>query len=122
MPDMTLTRTRLIAGVWEGVLTAPADSRPRLVATHQGQALEHLELASGPPGEWSVRIAIPASAITEGVQTILITDAQSGTLLDHFTLVAGEALAHDLRAEVSLLRAELDLLKQAFRRHAADHP
>jgi hypothetical protein len=29
-------------------------------------------------------------------------------------------LEEDIRAEVSLLRAELDLLKRAFRRHCAE--
>ena len=34
--------------------------------------------------------------------------------------LAGEALAHDIRAEIDLLRAELDMLKRAFRRHCLE--
>ena len=41
-------------------------------------------------------------------------------VLGSFTLIAGEALGDDLRAEVSLLRAELDMLKRAFRRHCLE--
>ena len=35
-------------------------------------------------------------------------------------LLAGEALSQDIRAEMALMRAELDLLKQAFRRHCRE--
>ena len=35
-------------------------------------------------------------------------------------LVAGDALAYDLRTEIALLREELDLLKRAFRRHCLE--
>ena len=34
--------------------------------------------------------------------------------------IAGEAVSDDLRAEVELLRAELDMLKRAFRRHCLE--
>jgi hypothetical protein len=34
--------------------------------------------------------------------------------------MAGEVLSDDFRSEVSLLRAELDLLKRAFRRHCLE--
>ena len=43
-----------------------------------------------------------------------------GEVLASFTLVAGVPLEEDLRAEISLLRAELDLLKKAFRRHVTE--
>jgi hypothetical protein len=41
-------------------------------------------------------------------------------LLGSFSIVAGDALAEDIRAELSLLRAELDMLKKAFRRHCVE--
>ena len=40
--------------------------------------------------------------------------------LAQFTLVAGQPLDEDIRAELSLLRAELDLLKRAFQRHVRE--
>jgi hypothetical protein len=119
---LTLTRTRLVAGVWEGVLAAPEGAEPRLAVTHLGQALEGVEVLPLSSGQWAVRIPVPPAMISEGVQTFLIADAESGAGLGSFALVAGEALADDLRAEVSLLRAELEMLKQAFRRYAAEHP
>jgi hypothetical protein len=41
-------------------------------------------------------------------------------VLEKFTLIAGDVLGDDIRAEVDLLRAELDMLKRAFRRHCVE--
>jgi hypothetical protein len=114
-----LTPTRLLAGVWEGLLTAPEGASPRLAVTHLGQAIEGVALSPHTGGQWSVRIPVPPDTISDGVQTFVIADADTGATLASFTLIAGEPLAEDLRAEIALLRAELDMLKQAFRRHAA---
>jgi hypothetical protein len=122
MPDLSLTRTRLQAGVWEGLLTAPDGSSPRLAVTHLGAGVDGVDIAPLSAGQWSVRFPLPAAAIADGVQTILISDADTGDPLDTLTLIAGDALGHDIRAELSLLRAELEMLKHAFRRYAADHP
>ncbi len=121
MPDLRLTRTRLVAGMWEGLLTGPDGAAPRLAVTHLGQALDGVQVSPHAAGQWIVRIPIAASLISDGVQTFLIADADDGTLLDSFTLIAGDALDQDIRAELSLLRAELEMLKNAFRRHAAAH-
>ena len=63
---------------------------------------------------------IPKSAITEGVQSFIVCDAQTGTKLGDFTLLAGDVVGHDIRVELQLLRAELDMLKRAFRRHCVE--
>ena len=55
--------------------------------------------------------------IADGVQTFLIRDHATGETLESFAVIAGEALSHDIRAEMTLLREELDMLKRAFRRH-----
>lgn len=69
-------------------------------------------------GAIPLRAAIPAAVITDGVTVLSIQVAGSTDVLAHVTLVAGDALAEDLVAEVALLRAELDLLKAAVRRQA----
>ena len=76
---------------------------------HRARALEMLE-----------RVQIPQAALSEGVQTFLITDRATGEKLAHFTVITGVAMEDDLRAEVDLLRAELDMLKRAFRRHCLE--
>ncbi len=121
MAEPTLTRTRIRAGLWEGVLShAPVE--PAVEALWQETPLAGVAVTAipGRAGEWAVTIPIPASALNDGVQTILIRDRISGEKLGHFTLVAGVPLEDDLRAEIDLLRAELDMLKRAFRRHCVE--
>jgi hypothetical protein len=67
-----------------------------------------------------VRVPIPPQVLNEGVQTFLIRDRDNGETLAHFTIITGVAMEDDLRAEVDLLRSELDMLKRAFRRHCVE--
>lgn len=118
MSQMNLTKTSLTAGVWQGVLQGGGDA-PRLTVTHLAEVLDPPELTAD--GDvWHVSIAIPADRISDGVQTFVIADADTGSELGSFALAVGDALAQDIRAEVDLLRAELDLLKKAFRRHCVE--
>ena len=116
-----LTKTRIRAGVWEGVLTT-ADERPQLEVFLLERALTGVtvEPVPGRTGEWAVRVPIPADALTEGVQTFLIRERGAPETLAHFTVITGVAMEDDMRAEVDLLRQELDMLKRAFRRHCLE--
>ena len=117
MATLTLTKTRLTAGVWEGVLTGAGPDEPVLTVTHQGVPVAGIALQHDPADpQWHVSFPIPAKLIGDGIQTFVIHDAHGQTLAS-FTLLCGDALAEDIRAEVDLLRGELDLLKSAFRRH-----
>lgn len=123
MSDFTLTKTRLIEGVWEGVLTrqGAGNDQPQVEATHLERALRGVEVTEKPEENlWVVRVPVPVELIADGVQTFLIKDVKSGETLDSFSLLAGEALSHDIRAEMNLLREELDMLKRAFRRHCLE--
>jgi hypothetical protein len=121
MADMRLTKIRMLAGQWEGVLTGAGATPPAIRVTHLGDAIGGVQIvAESQPGEWAIRVPIPAERIADGVQTFLITDGASGETLERFAIVAGEPLADDLRAEIDLLRAELDMLKRAFRRHCVE--
>lgn len=114
-----LTQTRCANGLWEGVLTGAPDA-PVIAARHQDRALDGVEVAPQPgtPGQFTVRVPLPASLLSEGVQTVVILLGES--VLTQVTVVTGVPLEDDLRAEIGLLRAELDLLKRAFRRHCAE--
>jgi hypothetical protein len=122
MGDLTLTKTRIRAGVWEGVLTGAGAAEPRLEVVHLQEPVPGVTVAAiaDRPGEWAVRVPIPAAVLSEGVQTFLIRDPGTGLTLQHFTIVTGVAMEEDIRAEVDLLRAELDMLKRAFRRHCLE--
>jgi len=118
---VALTRTRIRNGIWEGELTGIA-GQPALEVRHLEAEVPGLSVTALPdrPGAWAVRVPIPLSALTEGVQTFLIRDKTTGETLEHFTIITGVAMEDDLRAEVDLLRAELDLLKRVFRRHCVE--
>jgi hypothetical protein len=116
-----LMETRIRAGVWEGVLTGMRDL-PKLLVTHLEKPVSGVETTplAGRPGDWAVRVPIPVETLSDGVQTYLILDAATETRLAEFCVIAGAHIDDDIRAEVDLLRAELDLLKRAFRRHCLD--
>lgn len=123
MSAFELSKTRLFEGVWEGVLTAVDENteQPDLGVTHLDKPLGELRLKeTGEPNQWSVRVPIPIELIGEGAQTFLIFDRDTGETLDSFTIIAGDAVSDDIRAEVALLHAELDMVKRAFRRHCAE--
>lgn len=123
MADVTPTETRIRAGVWEGVLRSePGAAAPEVEVMHLERRVEGATLASIPEraGQWALRVPVPVAALSDGVQTFVIRKSDSGATLGHFTIIAGSNGDDDLRAEVDLLRAELDMLKRAFRRHCLD--
>ncbi|MBE9636093.1 hypothetical protein [Salipiger mangrovisoli] len=121
MSDYILTKTRFREGVWHGLLAGPAGSQPEIDVTLDDAPVRGVTLAAmTEPGRWALEVPVPLEAVGDGVRTFLIREAASGAVLDSFTLIAGEALGDDIRAEMALLRAELDLLKRAFRRHCLE--
>ncbi|MCF7701305.1 hypothetical protein [Loktanella sp. M215] len=122
MSDLTLTKTRMIAGIWHGILTgATGDTAPPLTLSHKAEVLTSgLTVQPRDDGTWSVEVAVPVNRLADGVQTFVITDTATGDTLASFAFLAGEGLAEDIRAEVDLLRDELDMLKRAFRRHCVE--
>jgi hypothetical protein len=120
---MKLEAGRIAGGVWEAVVVAteaPVIEAPVIEAQHGGRIVEGVTVTPlpGAPGRFAVKLPIPAWALNEGVQTILVRSG--GETLAVVTLVAGEPLDEDIRAELSLLRGELDLLKRAFQRHVRE--
>jgi len=116
----TVTKTRLHDGMWEGVVSMPEGLKPNLRVLHEGQAVStvHIEAMGG--GEWAMRFPIPSTAIADGVQTITISDPETDEILETVTLITGDMLDEDIRSEIALLRAELDMMKKAFRRHCLE--
>ena len=116
MAEATLTALGITEGVWHGVLETDGgdDHAPDLVATHQGEEIAGLSVTAEP----FVRVVLGEKWL--GVQTFVLAERDGGRVLGSFALVAGEPLAEDLRAEIALLRAELDMLKRAFRRHCLE--
>lgn len=123
MSNLKLSKIRMRNGVWEGCISGAGDSgvKPIIAVRYLDRYVENVRLAPGSDaGTWDIAIPILAEAVADGVHTFVITDEVDDARLGDFTLIAGESVADDLRAEVELLRAELDMLKRAFRRHCLE--
>lgn len=123
MSEMTLSKIRFRNGIWEGTITNVPDTgaRPDIQVRLLDQLVDGITVKEGgSDSEWNLHVPVPSHAVADGVHSFVIYDGATDTKLGDFTLIAGEAAADDLRAEVELLRAELDMLKRAFRRHCLE--
>ena len=75
MAEITLTKTRIRAGIWEGVLAGSPEA-PALEVLHLERPVAGVTVAAVPerPGGGLGRVAGPAEGLSEGVQTFLIRD------------------------------------------------
>lgn len=122
MVDMTLTKTRIQAGIYEAVLKAEGAETPDIGAFFMEKPVGELNVTADADqaGCWNIRLALPSDVLSDGIQTFVIVDNDSGETLDSFTIITGEPLDDDIRGEIDLLRAELNMLKKAFRRHCVE--
>jgi hypothetical protein len=124
MSTLTLTTTRLLEGEWEGVLTATGvddNYQPEIEVTHLGKPVENVSVTENrDQGFWQLCVPVPVSALSDGVHSFLISDKRTGEKLNSFSILAGDPVRDDIRSELDLLRAELDMLKKAFRRHCVE--
>lgn len=121
--NIELTKLRMVEGVWHGAVKHKSrhDWTPSIEVTHLDFVVDGVEVEQDCVEEhWRLSVPIPADRIADGVQTFVIRDRSDDTVLGSFSIVAGDALAEDIRAEMTLLRAELDMLKKAFRRHCVE--
>ena len=104
-------------GVWQAELISDiaGGTPPNLRVLHDLVPVPEVEILSS-DGAWLLRVPVPTGALNDGAQVFVVEDADTGRQLTSFTLVLGAEADADLRGEVALLRAELDLLKKALRR------
>lgn len=113
---MTISKStpiRFENGLWQGYLQA--DTEPRVEVRYLGENLDDVRVSASDDG-WNLTVPVPVAALSDGVHCFVIVEAVTSEKLGDFTIIAGTPAADDLRAEVELLRAELDMLKRAFRR------
>lgn len=119
--SVRLTPLRLIEGTWEGLLSGvDGDHPPALAVTRGALRLDAPDVEPREDGSWLVRVTVPAEALSEGMQVFVISLEDSDETIADFAVLAGDVLRNDIRAEVELLRAELDMLKRAFRKHCRE--
>lgn len=117
-----ISQARILEGAWECWIEGEiAEELPSFEILYQGNPIEGVELSTDESGT-RLRAPIPLMALSDGVQTFIVTDTDRAQTYGHFSILAGNALDLDLRAELDLLRAELDMLSKAFRRHCAEVP
>lgn len=116
MSDLiTVADMRIRRGLCAGRLVGAAETAPVLRLEAGDVSMPAAQVSRGAEG-WQFEVQLPAELLSEGVQSVLILNADTEAQIGQITLSLGEALADDLRADVAQLRAELDLLKAAFRR------
>ena len=98
----------------------PADTPPDLALQYLGEDLPDAHLVHLSDDKWRLEVPIPSNLLSDGVHTLLLVKDQGTDLLHSHVIASGTALSQDMRAELALMRAELDLLKRAFRRKLAE--
>lgn len=119
MSGERLVKIALEGGRYEGELEAEADTG--IEALHDGRVIAagRLTRTEGTPATFRVTVDLPVEVLSDGVQIVTLRSTRTGAALDRVTFLAGDALDADLRAELALLRDELEMLKRAFRRHVS---
>lgn len=121
MTALTLTKTKLKQGVWQGIITGMGEEPPQIEVTHENTVVSDIVLTHNESADhWTLSVHVPLAAISDGAQTLIIRDKQADEKIGHITLQADDLADQGLRAEMDLMRAELDMLKRAFRRHCAE--
>ncbi len=116
---ITVTATGIAGGVWSGVVTGPGPQPPDIEVLHESAVLARPALAPLGEERWRLDVPIPAHLIGEGLQIFVIRASGTEERLASFVVTAGAPVTGDPQAEIALLRAELELLKSAFRHQHA---
>ncbi|SFS88468.1 hypothetical protein SAMN04488040_2257 [Sulfitobacter marinus] len=121
MSTLKLTKTHMLEGIWQGNITGSGESKPDIAVTHDNADVPDFKLTKADAADrWSLTIPVPASAIADGIQVIVVTDNETGQKIGDVVIIGDEVTNIDQRAELELLRAELEMLKRAFRRHCIE--
>lgn len=116
----------LRGGIWRGVILGREDPGP-LAIVHLGETVGHAAVTALPGGAgWQVVATLPLDRMVDGATSFHLVEAPGeGRELEPgarriatLPVAAGAPVEADLRAEIGLLRAEIELLKREFRRQA----
>ena len=117
MSEVRLIYEGFADGVWHGLLVGVAKSKkvPAVSASLKGQALKDPKVS---PREtmvaaWDVELLLDKEVLQHGSSVVLFQ--LDGSDIGSFEICAGPIDLCDMASELRLMRAELDLLKRAFR-------
>ena len=111
----SISSTRLTNGLWQGNIVDISADTTFIVTVHD-RRIEEITAENIDANTMRLSVPIPPDILSEGVNTFFLSDHNDESI-GNFTIIAGDLAGDDIRSEVELLRAELDLLKKAFRRH-----
>ena len=79
---VTLTKTRMIASVCEGIFAGVIDAPPQIAVTHHGEQVDGAVIKKAAQSDdWVLHVPIPVHLLADGVQTYLISDVETGETL-----------------------------------------
>lgn len=117
---LTLTPQGLHDGLWTGVLTsdtARKDPPPLQVVLGDTPARPVDSITQTAPNAWDIKVALPASLMSNTPQCCIFLDPGGPGILHSFVVTSGP-LGDDLAAEMAQMRAEMDLMKRLLRQVA----
>ena len=118
---VTLLDHEIHEGVLRLRLRHDGDGPPPARVTHRTEPIPTEITAEGEAGVWRLTATLPPAAISEGVQTLLVS-MPDGTAIGATQLIVGRPADSSVEAQLDLMRQELDLLKRAIRRRAREAP
>ena len=104
-------------GIWQALLTG-SEKLPEVFVRLGDRAMPDVRVDAlpGDASAWILSVPVPSDCLSTGVQTFVVSEA-AGAELGQFSVVIPDPDATGLEAEVALLRAEVEMLKRALRRH-----
>ena len=120
MSGLKVKRKSIRNGRYEGILNGHSNGTkaPIVELRFLGRSVAAAEVSLAGKGEWTVKVQIPTTAVSEGVQVFALVEAETGALLDVFAVACGDAANDDLRVQIRMLQEELEMVKSALFRLA----
>lgn len=116
MAGLHLIDSRVRDGLWTARIQGAIGQTPGLELILGDRTLAQADLTQEGK-DWLASCKLPAEILSDGVHVIAVRLAGTGEMLGQIVVQLGAQLPDNLQAELALLRAELDMLKAAFRRH-----
>jgi hypothetical protein len=116
---MKLTHTSVKDGIWTAILSdVRGEGEPALDVRLNDTRLSEVTLRAlgDVSGNWEVQVSLPAGAMSESGGLISVADPATSSVIGMLQVTTGAPADEDLRAEVTRLRQEMELVKDVLRR------
>ena len=123
MSEIAVITSQIVDGTWVAKIQLVAGRElPKFEIAYQGKPIGTPRVARGEGEIATLEFDLSAKFLTDGIHTFSIAESGSDAVLASTQICAGEVEKLDFRAELDLMRQELELTKRVLRRHLAnDH-